>query len=142
MQLRTEIEIDAPALRVWTTLTELGRYPEWNPFLSSLEGELAVGSRLRVTMSSPDGAERTLECEVTQVDPERELRWRGRLWFKGVFDQEHFCLLQPLGEARTRFVQGQNVEGFLVRHLGPRLTELTRGMIGMNQALKKRCEAS
>ena len=42
-QLHTEIEIDAPTETVWETLTKLENYPNWNPFIVSAEGTVAVG---------------------------------------------------------------------------------------------------
>ncbi|HWC70427.1 MAG TPA: SRPBCC family protein [Actinomycetota bacterium] len=47
-ELRTEIEIDAPPEQVWQVLTDFGAYPDWNPFIRSIEGEPQVGSRLNV----------------------------------------------------------------------------------------------
>ncbi len=31
-QIHTQIEIEASAERVWKLLTDLSRFPEWNPF--------------------------------------------------------------------------------------------------------------
>lgn len=139
MQLRTEIEIARAPPAVWAVLVDLPRYAEWNPFIVAAEGRLEAGACLRMVVST-EGSERSYRPEVVALRPEHELRLQARLWLHGFFDQEHFCLLQALGEDHTRFVQGQNVEGLLARWSGPRLTRLTRGMIGMNQALKKRCE--
>ena len=47
MQLRTEIEIDAPPSRVWEVLVRFAEYPDWNPHLKSVNGELTVGAAAR-----------------------------------------------------------------------------------------------
>ena len=39
--------IDAPPPAVWAVLTDLARYPEWNPLFPAATGELAVGQRSR-----------------------------------------------------------------------------------------------
>lgn len=42
----TEIEVDAAPATAWAVLTDLASYPDWNPFITSSEGPLAVGERL------------------------------------------------------------------------------------------------
>ena len=45
-QLHTEVVIDAPPEAVWDILTDLHRYPDWNPFVVSSEGSVEVGAKL------------------------------------------------------------------------------------------------
>jgi uncharacterized protein YndB with AHSA1/START domain len=46
------IEIDASTERVWTCLTDVERWPEWTPSMTSVirvgDGPLAVGSQVRI----------------------------------------------------------------------------------------------
>ena len=140
MELRTEVEIEAPPERVWAVLTDFARYHEWNPFITRIAGELSAGRKLSVTLSPPDGREWTLRPSLVVCDAPRELRWLGHLWFKGLFDGEHFFQCHDAGGGRTRFVHGENVTGFLVKYVAPTLTNVTRGFVYMNQALKKRVE--
>jgi len=42
--VRAEIEIDAPAERIFDTLTDLGAYPEWNPFTVGVESMLRLAA--------------------------------------------------------------------------------------------------
>jgi hypothetical protein len=140
MQLRTEVEILASPARVWEVLTDVASYSDWNPFIKSLEGKLAVGERLRVTFTPLEGSEHTFKPVVTAVEPARELRWRGKLWFGGLFDGEHFFLLSEVDPNRTRLIQGEDFSGILVKYMGPTLTRTARGFVGMNQALKRRVE--
>src|SRR5688572_10144830 len=108
MQLRTEVEIQAPAARVWDALCDFASYPDWNPFIHDLQGELRIGERLRVKVTLGDGSEHSFSPTVIAIEPGRELRWRGRLWFKGLFDGEHFFLLSEIDDARTRLVHGED----------------------------------
>jgi uncharacterized protein YndB with AHSA1/START domain len=39
-EIRTEIDIRASTDRVWEVLTDLERYPEWNPFITRAGGDL------------------------------------------------------------------------------------------------------
>jgi hypothetical protein len=141
MQLRTEIEIAAPAERVWQVLTDFGRYHEWNPFITGIGGELSVGKKLKVTISPPESSEMTFTPDVLVHAPNQELRWRGKILFKGVFDGEHFFQLSEPSPGRTRFVHGEDFSGVLLRFMTGKLTHVARGFVYMNQALKKRVES-
>jgi len=140
MQLRTEIEILAPASSVWATLSDFSRYPEWNPFIPQIAGELAVGAKLNVVVAPPGGSEMKFSPTVLIADPGRELRWKGKLFVPGLFDGEHFMQLAEVAPGRTRFSHGEDFSGILVKLLGKALTNTARGFVFMNQALKKRVE--
>ena len=80
---------------------------------------------------------------VLVADPNRELRWLGHLWVRGLFDGEHSFSIEPLGEGRVRFVQRERVGGLLLPLLSKMLDRDTRrGFEEMNQALKLRSESA
>ena len=141
MEIRTELEIAAPASHVWRILTDFPSYGEWNPFITEIAGELAAERVLRVLLSLPEGRDFTLRPKLLCCEENRELRWRGHLLFPGLFDGEHFFRLEAVSETRTRFVQGENFSGVLVRFSGRTITRAARGFVYMNQALKRRAEA-
>lgn len=141
MELRTEIEIDAPPFAVWAVLTDFSRFRDWNPFIPSISGEARVGARLEVVISPPEGREMKFRPTVLVADPEKELRWIGHLFFRGLFDGEHFFRLVEVGGGRTRFVQGENFSGILVKPMAGLLTNTARGFVYMNQAIKRRVES-
>ena len=141
MEIRTELEIAAPASHVWRILTDFPRYGEWNPFITEIAGELSVDRKLQVLLSLPEGRDVRIRPQLLKCDENRELCWRGHLLFPGLFDGEHFFRLDAVSEARTRFVQGENFSGVLVRFSGRTITRAARGFVYMNQALKRRAEA-
>jgi hypothetical protein len=141
-ELRFEVEIAAPVARVYGVLTDFRKYEEWNPFLTSVSGELVVGQKLAVEMSLPEGKIYMLEPKVTQVTENAELRWCGQFLFPALLQAEHFFVLSERPGGTTRVVQGQNFSGFLLRFGGNALTLAARGSVYLNQALKKRAESS
>jgi len=142
MELRTEIEIDAPPSAVWDILSDFPRYGEWNPFIPHIAGELRVGAKLEVVLAPPGGNEMTFRPKVLVVDPGRELRWRGHLLVPGLFDGEHFFRLSEARPGLTRLAHGEDFKGVLVRLARKALTNTARGFVFMNQALKRRAEES
>ena len=95
-ELRREIDIDAPPAAVWAVLTDTRSYSEWNPFMPHLAGELREGAKLEVRIEPPGGRAMTFKPTVLAVEPDRELRWRGRLLVPGIFDGEHILHIEPL----------------------------------------------
>jgi hypothetical protein len=138
--VETGIDIAAPRWRVWQVLTDVERYPAWNPFITSVDGALREGSKLQVRIEPPGRRAVTFEPTVVALAQERELRWRGRLLVPGLFDGEHaFRLEEQAGGCR--FHQTERFSGVLVPVFGAGLLEATRqGFEAMNVALKARAE--
>jgi hypothetical protein len=139
-QLRTDIEIDATPGRVWAILTDFASYPAWNPFIQSIRGEPVVGSKLEVRIAPPDGNAMTFKPTLLNVEPNRELRWLGRVLLPRIFDGEHVLQLVPLADGRVRFLQAERFRGVLVPFFGKTLEKTERGFTAMNEALKRRAE--
>jgi uncharacterized protein YndB with AHSA1/START domain len=69
-----EIEIDASPEAVWAVLVDTASYPEWNPFVRKLDGELREGARLEVRIAPPGGG-----ASHVVVKPIPSCRRRDRL---------------------------------------------------------------
>jgi hypothetical protein len=105
------IWIDAPPQAVWTALTELGRYPEWNPLFREASGQVAVGNRITLRSVHPaNGRLMTVKPTITVADPDAELRWVSRL--PGIISGEHCFALSPAGGG-TRLEQSETFRGLL-----------------------------
>jgi hypothetical protein len=141
-ELRTQIEVEATPERVWEILTDFDAYPEWNPFIQRIEGEAAPGSKLEVRIEPPGGRAMTFKPTVLEVAPGQELRWLGRVLAPGLFDGEHSLRIEPIDDSRVRFVQAERFTGVLVPVLGKSLEKTQRGFTAMNEALKRRAEAT
>jgi hypothetical protein len=141
-ELHSQIDIDASAERVWGILTDFASYPQWNPFIRRISGELKVGERLEVRLEPPDGRGITLRPMVLRAEPHRLMQWVGHLLVPGLFDGEHSLAIQPLEENRVRFIQSEMFKGLLVPLLARSLDNNTlRGFEEMNGSLKERVEA-
>ena len=140
-ELRTAIDIDAPADKVWAILTDLSQFADWNPFIQEAEGEVREGAKLRVRIEPPGGKAMTFTPTVTRVAPEQSFRWLGRVLFPGLFDGEHIFELSPTSDGGTHFVHREEFRGVLVPLLWRNLdTQARQGFEAMNAALKARAE--
>ena len=98
------------------------------------------GTRLAVHIVPPGSSGTHFKPTVLSVRPKRELRWLGHLLVPGIFDGEHYFLLEPIGENRTRRTQGEKFFGLLVDLLGSTLAAAVTGFKAMNTALKQQAE--
>ncbi|RKD95161.1 SRPBCC domain-containing protein [Halopiger aswanensis] len=138
--IETFAEIDAPPPVVWDVLLEFDSYPEWNPFVRSIEGLPIEGQRLRVRIEPPDSRGMTFTPEVIVAEENRRLGWVGRLAVPFAFDGYHEFHLDPIdGGSRTRLLQRETFRGALVPLLFDR-ERLERGFEAMNDAVKERAE--
>jgi hypothetical protein len=135
-------EIDAPVQAVWAELSAVSAYPEWNPFITTFEGELVVGSRVEVRIAPPGGRPMTFRPTITAVEEERCLEWLGRLLVPGVFDGRHSFQLEDIGQGRTRLTQTEAFSGVLVGLTGKTLERTRVGFEAMNQAVRLRAEVA
>ncbi len=140
--LETEIQIEATPEVVWSILTDLDKYAEWNPFIRKAKGKVGVGEKLEVCISPPNGKEMIFKPTVKSVLKNSEFRWLGRFLFLGVFDGEHIFSITP-NEKGCLLVQKENFSGLLVPLMWGSLDKNTReGFVSMNIALKQRAEIS
>jgi hypothetical protein len=94
--ITTHVTLDSPVEGVWEALTTLPAYGEWNPFITSASGMLALGERLDLTIHPPGRRPVRFKPWVTAVDQHRYLEWLGRVGMPGIFDGRHSFTLTPL----------------------------------------------
>jgi hypothetical protein len=133
------IEIGASPMDVWAVLTDLSRYPDWNPLFPEASGEIAVGRRLTLRSVHPaNGRRMTVKPRVVAVEPGVELRWASSL--PGIISGEHGFRLSP-ANGGTRLVQSEVFRGLIVPFSGRVLDRSEDSFRSLNQAIKLRAEA-
>ena len=137
--ISASIDIAAAPERVWAVLADLHAYPEWNPFIRSASGQLAVGARLTLRMVPTGGRAMTFRPTVLAARPGELLRWIGRLIVPGIFDGTHQFALEDLG-GHTRLTQSETFRGLLVPFTGKTIARTEADFHALNRALKERAE--
>lgn len=141
-ELRTEIVINASPEKVWQVLTDLDRYPEWNPFICHAIGKVKVGEPVDIDFQ-PDSQGLKLHCTVDRNQPNRELSWKYHVTHPLLFRGEHIFTIEPLGENSVRFTDCEEFNGLLVFTQAKDIdTNTKRGFEAMDKALKARAEQS
>lgn len=133
---RAETTIQAPPDKVWSVLTDIGRWPEWQAGVSSaaLEGGLAAGASFRWKANGLG-----ITSTIQELEPGRRIGWTGdSLGMQAV----HTFTLRPKNGG-TRVTTEESISGWLARIL--KLFDanyLDKSLAGSLQALKTRAEAA
>ena len=138
--IQTEILINTDITKVWDILMNFDGYPKWNPFITSISGEPKLGARLTVSIKPPDGKGMTFKPTILTLESNKEFRWKGKLGITGIFDGEHYFILESLKKDQTKFIHGEKFSGILVPLVGKMLDKTQKGFQLMNESIKNECE--
>lgn len=143
LSLQTGIDIAAGPRRIWEIITDFPSYADWNPALLSAAGEAVCGSELQVVIQWPGLKRDHYRLQVTNVTPERELRWLGHFGAKGLMDGDHGFVIEPVGASCTRLSQVEDFSGLLIPLFSPWLrSNVLNGFVQVNEAIKRRAESA
>ena len=100
------------------------------------------GGRLEVFIKPPRARGAYINPQIIMVEDGKGFSWRNNILFPGLFDTEHYFIIDPIDDDRCRFVQGEEITGVLAAPITCLIGGATRrGMERMNEALKAYCEA-
>jgi hypothetical protein len=134
--------INAPAETVWQVLTDLERYPEWNPFTVRAVSTLEIGST--VDLYIPRGEKMMKQSFVLEVfDPPSEVAWRlPKMLHKSVFNAYRTQKIVPLDDERCTYQTSDTFDGWIAGKLHSSQSGwVLRNFNKLADALKERSEA-
>lgn len=140
-RIETAIDVAAPPHEVWRVLTDFSAYGAWNPFIDRIEGEAALGAKIKVHVKVPGLPAMPLDAEIVTFEPDRQLVWRSGFVAKGVFDRDHIIAVTPTDGGcvvrQTQTFEGPMASVAAILGEGP----VRHGLGRMNEALKRKVEA-
>jgi len=140
-EIKTEISVNATPEKVWKILTDFDNYPNWNPFIKSIRGQVKVGEVIAARIEPPKAKGMTFKPKVLVYETNQELRWLGHSVIPGLFDGEHKFELIDNGNGTTTFRQSEKFTGILVPLFKKQLDNNTKnGFEEMNKKLKELVE--
>lgn len=135
-QLHTEINIKADIKTVWYIFTDFENYPNWNPFIKSIKGNIKVGDQFQAEIGNF-----SFKPTTKVYEEQREFTWLGRLFIPGIFDGRHSFAFTENADGTTTLVQSEAFSGILVPFMKKKLnSEVKEGFEAMNRALKDLAE--
>jgi hypothetical protein len=141
-KIETNIRIQASTEKIWQVVTDFEKYPEWNPFIIHIKADQMANTLAHVTIQPPSQKPMVFKPTIMVYHPNKELRWKGKLFVSGIFDGEHYFMLKPITNSETLFIHGEIFSGLLVPLFSNVLANTKLGFEQMNEALKIRSENS
>jgi hypothetical protein len=139
-EIRTKIDIKASPEEVWNVLMDFDAYPEWNPFVVSIDGSGIEGEKLVAELQLEGKKPMKISPTVQENDAPYRFSWLGSMGSAVVFAGHHQFELEAIDEG-TRFHHYEEFSGALapiVLRMVQKPT--TRGFDKMNRALRSRVE--
>ena len=123
---------------IWAILTDGASFPSWDSGVDRVEGEIAPGETIKVSVKANPG--RTFPVKVTEFKPGQRMVWSGGMPL-GLFKGVRTYTLSSQGNGTTTFTMREEYTGPMlpmiwrsIPDLGPSFTQFANG-------LKQRAEA-
>ena len=137
-EIKTSIKINATPQQVWEVFSKFENYKNWNPFITSITGDMMVSKHLKVTVDGMKFKPKVLAFKINE-----KLIWKGKLFLPLVFDGTHEFLLVDHKDGTTTFYQNETFKGILIPFFSKkRRVEVKSGFENMNIKLKSLVEAN
>ena len=132
MKYTVTTAIEASPNNIWGILTDAPLCPEWNTTVERIEGQIALGNKIKVfTKLSPN---RAFPISVKKFSPERNMTWSGGMPL-GLFKGVRTFTLSPKEDNSTEFTMTEIYSGLLlpvfkrtIPDLGPSFEEFAAGL--------------
>lgn len=135
-----DVQIAAPAEVVWEVLTDLARYPEWNPFCLECSSTLKPGDPIRMKVNLT-GRPQQVEEVMAELAPGRRFAYHMKPVPLGALSSLRSHDVESRGPQLSSYRSYFELRGWL-RHLvlGLYRDKLEKGFGAMTEAVKARAE--
>ena len=108
------INIQADPAIVWKLLTNAADFPRWNSTVTSIEGKIAPGEKIR--LKSTLDPKSTFKLKIKEMDAEKRLVW-------GDGQGNRIYIISGDGKGLTTFTMDEKIGGFMfplyAKHIPP-----------------------
>ena len=136
LAFESEIVINAPADKIWSVLTDVQNFPEWEPNVTKVEGKAALGEEITVHTKF---SERAFPVTVSEFVPEKRMVWSSGMPL-GLFKGARTFTLTPVDggiKVKTR----EEFSGLLLPLFRGQIGDLQPTFDAFAEALKVKAES-
>jgi hypothetical protein len=138
MRFFTRTTIASAPERVWAILTDLPQWPQWNTTVVSTTGDIALGSKVSVTVKANPG--RAFAVKVKSLDAPTRMTWVGGMPL-GLFTGTRTYTLTAR-DSGTDFAMEEIYAGPMAGLITKSIPDLQPSFDEFAECLKHRAESS
>ncbi|MFI5042019.1 MAG: SRPBCC family protein [Acidimicrobiales bacterium] len=128
--------IEATPDQVWPVLTDAGAWPDWDSGVTKVDGQVALGAKLSVTVAANPG--RAFPVKVTELSRPARMVFLGGMPL-GLFTGKRTYTLTTEGTG-TRFSMREEYTGLLAGMMFRQIPDLGPSFRRFAEGLKRRVE--
>ncbi|OYX34468.1 MAG: hypothetical protein B7Y99_05465 [Caulobacterales bacterium 32-69-10] len=139
-RVQSRVGVAAPASAVWTAISDLETWGEWNPLFPKAEGRLSIGALVELTRALEGKTERQ-EVRIVDWVPSAQIVWSRSI---APFARSlGYLEIEALSERGCILAAGEIYEGRLGVFMGQRLRRPLRDALqALCEGAKARAEAN
>ena len=141
-EIKTEIEISAPPLKVWSIITDINRWQEWSPIINASSGVAEKGEKINITMcgkkEGQDGPK--YNPTIIEIKKPNYFHWRAHMLASFIFTNDKIFEIEAI-DGGTRLTHTETFKGVLAPIFCKQMEKGVPPMLNsMNKALKEQVE--
>ena len=136
-EFETSTTINAAPGRIWSILTDVSAYPEWDPSCEKILGSVFLAAKLEVFSTLAPG--RAFSVRVTQLVPNELMTWSGGLPL-GLFRGVRTFRVRETGADTTQFTLREVLSGPMLNVIRSHLPDMSEPFDKFAKGLKQRAE--
>ena len=140
MKVEHRIGVPAPSTVIWDVLSDLGRWPEWNPIYPEVSGLLRIALKLDIKETFPGAQPKLIRPTVVDWVPNAQIVW-SLSEAGGLIRRIRYIEIESYNEEDTACVvsNGEFYEGLIGQRIGkPAQRRLRRGFEAFSEAVAER----
>lgn len=108
------VEINAPAQIAWDVLSDLAKYPEWNPFTVKVISTLQIGEPVTIYIARDNGKQMKQQLRLEALEPPHKIVWSlPKLGHRRLFNAWREQHIVPLSDHRCTYSTSDTFNGWI-----------------------------
>jgi len=141
VKIEHRVGVAVPADVIWSVISDLPAWAEWNPLYPEAHGVIGYGEKLKLKLALPGQEPRVIEPRVVDWTPDEAIHWQLSMAY-GLVKSIRYLEIEALGPNNCVFSNGEIFSGLLgPRAVRPMRKSIREGFEAMGEAVRERSEA-